>query len=99
MAALESAGQVVRTFGGARLAAESSLLERTFGQKRELLRREKETIAREAARLVSPGMTVALDSGTTVWRVAAALNDTDNVRECARRFPLCVCFDLIDKRD
>ena len=75
LAALESAGRVVRTFGGARLAAESSLLERTFGQKRQKMRREKEAIAREAAGLVSPGMTVALDSGTTVWRVAAALKD------------------------
>jgi len=75
LAALESAGAVVRTFGGARPAAEGSLLERTFGQKRERMRREKERLAREAARLVSPGMIVALDSGTTVWRVAAALKD------------------------
>ena len=75
LAALESAGRVVRTFGGARLAAEGSLLERTFGRKRQQMRREKEAIAREAARLVSPGMTLALDSGTTVWRVAAALKD------------------------
>jgi DeoR/GlpR family transcriptional regulator of sugar metabolism len=75
LAALESAGEVVRTFGGARAAGRGSLLERTFGQKRNLLRREKEAIAREAARLVSPGMTVALDSGTTTWRVAAALKD------------------------
>jgi DeoR/GlpR family transcriptional regulator of sugar metabolism len=75
LAALESAGEVVRTFGGARPAGRDSLLERTFGQKRHLLRREKERIAAEAAKLVAPGMTVALDSGTTAWRVAAALRD------------------------
>lgn len=75
LAALEGEGVLVRTFGGARLLEPASLVARTFGQKRQRLRQEKERIAQEAARLVQPGMIVALDSGTTVWRVAAALKD------------------------
>lgn len=73
LAALESAGVLARTFGGARLREEASLVERTFGSKRQQMRREKERLALAAAGLVQPGQIVALDSGTTVWRVAAAL--------------------------
>ena len=74
-AALESAGLLTRTFGGARIREVSSLVEKTFDEKMGEMRKEKERIARCAAELVEPGMTVALDSGTTVWRVAAALED------------------------
>jgi DeoR family fructose operon transcriptional repressor len=73
LAELQEAGAVVRTFGGARLAAEPSLIASTFTARREARRAEKERIARAAAELVAPGMSVAFDSGTTVWRVAAAL--------------------------
>lgn len=73
LATLEKSGKLIRTFGGARLREESSLVARTFGEKRLYSRGEKEQIARAAAVLVEPGMVVALDTGTTVWRVAAAL--------------------------
>jgi DeoR/GlpR family transcriptional regulator of sugar metabolism len=36
---------------------------------------EKQQIAQAAASLVRPGMTVALDSGSTIWRIAVALRD------------------------
>ena len=75
LAALEKSGVLVRTFGGARLRDRLSLVARTFAQKREAMRSEKERIAKRAAELVEPGMSVALDSGTTTWRVAAALRD------------------------
>ena len=39
------------------------------------MRKEKEQIARKAANLIKPGMVVAIDSGTTAWRLAAALKD------------------------
>lgn len=42
----------------------------TFDQRLNLMRREKEAIARYAARLVKPGMIVAIDSGTTPWLTA-----------------------------
>jgi DeoR/GlpR family transcriptional regulator of sugar metabolism len=70
---LEAQGRIVRTHGGARLREAPSLLTRTFEQRRKTLREEKEKIAQAAAQLVQPGMTIALDSGTTVWRVAVAL--------------------------
>ena len=75
LAALEEARRLTRTFGGARLREPSSLVARTFQEKRERMRGVKERLARKAAALVEPGMAVALDSGTTIWRVAAALKD------------------------
>ncbi len=72
---LEKAGRLARTFGGARWSEPASLVVRAFGEKRMQMQAEKEAIARAAARLVEPGMVVALDSGTTVWRVATALKD------------------------
>ncbi len=72
---LEAVGRLTRKFGGAGPAKSSSLVEQTFQQKRELARAEKERIARLAAGLVQPGMAVVLDSGTTMWRLAAALKD------------------------
>ena len=75
LAALGSAGLLVRTFGGARSIRSSSLVARTFADKQRQMRSAKEAIAAAAAKLVRPGMVVALDSGTTVWRIAAALRD------------------------
>ena len=73
LTALQAGGRVIRTPGGARLQAEKSLVIRTFQEKQVAMRAAKEQIARRAAEQVSPGMVVALDSGTTVWRLAAAL--------------------------
>jgi len=80
LAALEEAGQLVRTFGGARSLGASSLVGRTFGEKRRRMRKEKEAIGRSAACMVEPGMVVALDSGTTVWRIAACLRDIPDLK-------------------
>ncbi len=73
LSVLESDGKLQRTFGGAKIRPASSLLELTFQHKREQMRSEKERIARTAAGLVKPGMTIGIDSGTTAWRFAAAL--------------------------
>jgi DeoR/GlpR family transcriptional regulator of sugar metabolism len=72
---LEESGHLVRTFGGARIVTATSLVTSTFEQKRGTMRKEKEQIARKAAELVKPGMVIAIDSGTTAWRLAAALKD------------------------
>lgn len=72
---LQGEGVVIRTFGGAKLRETPSLTVRTFAQKREQMRKEKEGIAAAAAKLVEPGMSVILDSGTTIWRLAVALKD------------------------
>ena len=70
---LEEKGVVIRTIGGARLRDKPSLVVRTFHERVERNRSEKEAIARAAAGLVESGMAVAVDSGTTGWLVASAL--------------------------
>jgi len=75
LTALEEQGLLVRTFGGARSIRSSSLVARTFTEKQRQMRKEKESIAVAAAGLVTPGMVVALDSGTTAWRIAVALRE------------------------
>jgi DeoR/GlpR family transcriptional regulator of sugar metabolism len=70
---LEENGFLIRTLGGARLRDTPSLVVRTFDERGKKCRLEKEAIARAAAELVRPGMVVAIDSGTTSWRVAASL--------------------------
>jgi len=70
---LEENGMVIRTIGGARLKEVPSLVVRTFEEREQKNQKEKELIAAAASKLVSPGMVVAIDSGTTAWRVAASL--------------------------
>ena len=70
---LEGAGRIIRTFGGARMAPARSLVEQAFGNRSLPMRRQKQAIARAAAELVEPGMTVALGAGSTVWLVAREL--------------------------
>ncbi len=87
LGALEREGKLIRTLGGARLREESSLVVRTFREKHERMRAEKERIARAAAAYVEPGMVVALDSGTTVWRVAAALRECGELKVVTAALP------------
>ena len=75
LTALGAAKKVIRTFGGAKIAMPASLVVRTFEQKRESMRPEKERFARKVAEGIRPGMVLAIDSGTTTWRVAMALKD------------------------
>ncbi len=72
---LQEKGLITRTFGGARLNNSHSLVIQTFEEKRERFRAEKEHIAAKASELVKPGMTIAIDSGTTTWRFASFLKD------------------------
>ena len=77
---LEDMGVIVRTFGSIRSVAQKSLVARTFEQRSELHRREKQRIAAKAAQLVSPGMTVVIDSGTTCWNLASYLKEKAPLR-------------------
>lgn len=70
---LEKEGLLVRTFGGARAVSESSLVARTFDQRHSQMSVEKERIAAAAAKLVEPGMSVIIDSGTTCHAFAEKL--------------------------
>ena len=75
---LEREGHLVRTHGGA-VIAKAGIIEFSFkrqGQKRAL---EKRSIAQKCVALVKTGMTVSLDTGTTVLEVAKAIAGTPNL--------------------
>lgn len=78
VAALEDAGRVSATAGGAKLA--SRLVEEpSRAVKQEADVAEKEAIAREAAALVHDHMTVYLDAGTTVQAMRRHLDDVSDL--------------------
>ena len=77
---LEEMNLIVRTFGSIRPVAQKSLVARTFEQRSESFRREKQRIAARAAQLVTPGMTVVIDSGTTCWNLASCLKEKAPLR-------------------
>ena len=70
---LHAKGQVHRTHGGALSARGNVLEDPTLPDKEKLHREEKALIAAEAAKMVSEGQVVILDSGTTTSAVARAL--------------------------
>ena len=72
LAELESKGELTRTHGGAMLSR-AGIIEFAFREKGQHNAGEKLAIAREAAALVHPGMTITLDTGTTTLEVAKAL--------------------------
>lgn len=70
---LEKQKLIVRTFGGIRSVDQKSLVDRTFEQRANCQALEKQRIAAAAAELVNPGMTIAIDSGTTCMYLASML--------------------------
>jgi DeoR family fructose operon transcriptional repressor len=77
---LEQEKLIVRTFGGIRAVDKKSLVARTFEQRESLQCDEKKRIANAAAELVMPGMTIAVDSGTTCMNFASALKNRGPLR-------------------
>jgi DeoR/GlpR family transcriptional regulator of sugar metabolism len=69
---LKRQGKLLRVYGGA-FPKERLAYEFSFKEKESWNRQAKESIARAAARLVQPGATVFLDTGTTTLAVARAL--------------------------
>jgi DeoR family transcriptional regulator, fructose operon transcriptional repressor len=72
LAALEQSGKLKRTHGGAVLSKEG-IVEFTFERKGKKFSTEKRAIAQEVAKLIHPGMSISLDSGTTTLEVAKAI--------------------------
>jgi DeoR/GlpR family transcriptional regulator of sugar metabolism len=72
---LESRGHLVKIHGGATLLRDSAVHEPGFENKRALAQPAKLAIARAAARLVEPGMAVAVSAGTTTFEVCRRLLD------------------------
>jgi DeoR family transcriptional regulator of aga operon len=75
---LEGSGLLMRTHGGAVLA-KAGIIEFSFKRKGEKNTAEKQAIAREVSRLIHPGMTVTLDTGTTALEVARCIAGTQDL--------------------
>ena len=68
--ALSATGLLEKVHGGATLRGALSADEPGFEAKSHRQLREKEAIARAAAKLVEPGLSIGLTAGTTTWRLA-----------------------------
>src|SRR5438309_2046535 len=68
--ALAADGLLEKVHGGATIPGRPSTDEPGFEAKSHRQLREKEAIARSAAKLVEPGQAIALTAGTTTWRLA-----------------------------
>lgn len=76
---LHAQGLIHRTHGGALPVRESVLEDPTLLEKEKLHRKEKLQIASAAARMVSEGQVVLLDSGTTTAAIARELKSFQNL--------------------
>ena len=76
---LAEQGRIIRTHGGALLAA-PSMVAFEFQSRQQSRMAEKRAIARAAAQLVEPGMTVILDTGTTTLELARALGNVPRLK-------------------
>jgi len=76
---LHVTGRIHRTHGGALPARDGALEDPTLREKEKLHRKEKLQIAAAAARMVSEGQVVILDSGTTTTAIARALRNFQNL--------------------
>lgn len=76
---LHTQGQIHRTHGGALPSREGALEDPTLREKEKLHRKEKLHIATAAAKQVSEGQVVILDSGTTTTEIARELRRFKNL--------------------
>jgi len=75
---LSRKGSINRCHGGA-LPTRESVVEFMFKQRVELHSAEKKAIAKVIASMISPGMTVGFDTGTTTLEVTKLLTDYKNI--------------------
>ncbi len=76
---LEQQGLIIRTHGGAILTA-PSVVAFQFHSRQQSHMAEKRAIAKAAVRLVKPGMTIILDTGTTTLGLAHALGGLTGIK-------------------
>ncbi len=72
---LEKQGHILKTYGGA-LIVQPTQFEFSYNERLSQHVKEKKAIGACAAGLIQPGNSVLLDSGTTVLRIAEALQDS-----------------------
>ena len=78
LAHLAHTGRLSRTHGGA-VPSRAGVIEFSFHEKENRRALQKRAIASKVAAMISPGMAVALDTGTTTLEIARALSGTSGV--------------------
>jgi DeoR family transcriptional regulator, fructose operon transcriptional repressor len=87
LASLERANALTRTHGGAVLSS-SAVIEFAFLDRAQEHLAQKRAIARHVAAAVRPGMTLVLDTGTTVLEVARAIAGIPRLRVLTSSLPI-----------
>jgi len=77
--ALDSRGLLIKVHGGATSIDNPTTTEPEFETKNLRQRDEKAAIAKRAAELVQPGMSLAISAGTTTWALAHRLTDVPDL--------------------
>jgi DeoR family transcriptional regulator of aga operon len=76
---LHQQGQLERTHGGALPVKTGALMDSSIQEKERLHRQEKTRIAAAAARMISKGQVIILDSGTTTTAIARSCRHVKNL--------------------
>jgi DeoR/GlpR family transcriptional regulator of sugar metabolism len=97
--ALADRGLLSKVHGGATSAAPGSTDEPGFGAKFPRQRAEKLAIAARAARLVTPGMAVALSAGTTTAELAHRLAAVPALTVVTNSVPVAEVFHRASRSD
>lgn len=94
LAAMEEQGVLMRTHGGCTLQS-PMVRDLSFSEKDALRARQKAAIAREAVRLIKPGQSLFIDTGTTVLHFVRALPENYNLQIFTNN--LRVAMDLFSR--
>jgi len=85
---LETSGKIIRTFGGARITRDIFLSAKSFQERMKKETDEKRNISERAIALIEPGMTIALDNGTTTWLIATLLRNISPLTIITNSLPI-----------
>lgn len=97
--ALDAAGALTRVHGGATRPQTLSAAEPGFSANTARHREAKQQIALAASRLVTPGMTISLTGGTTVYELAALLPDLGPLTVLTNSLPVADLLNGLAAQD
>ncbi len=95
---LERDGALTRTHGGAVLS-QFSVVEFAFQDRAQEHLAEKQAIAKHLARVIAPGMTIVLDTGTTTLEVARAIAGVPRLRVLTSSLAIASALHTYDNID
>lgn len=96
---LADAGEVEKVRGGATRPGSATAEVHSTGAGARVHAAEKRAIARRAAELVRPGMSVGLSGGTTTWTLAHEIRDVENLTIVTNALPVAELFRRPDRAD